>query len=173
VFLSFKCPEPVALQEKNACATADTSELSGFIQGYPMKLSIWRPIPSILGADCKIDGNIISEGELHILGAFKGNLAARKLMLGKGGTIEGKVEAESVVINGNFSGSLSAKSVVLGQTALVTADIIYLSMEMEAGAVYNGHARHVNDAETNTSEVTELPITERKQIEKVRELRRS
>ena len=81
-----------------------------------MKLSISRAIPLVLGTDCKIDGNIISEGEVHILGAFKGNLAARKLTLGEGGTIEGKVEAESVLINGNFSGSLSAKSVVLGKT---------------------------------------------------------
>ncbi len=136
-----------------------------------MKLSISRGVPSILGADCKIDGNIISEGEVHILGAVKGNLIARKLTLGKGGTIEGKVEAESAVLNGNFSGSLSAKSVVLGQTASVTADIIYLSMEMERGAVYNGHARHVNDVEINTGEVTELPITEREQIRKVHVLR--
>ena len=136
-----------------------------------MKLSISRAIPLILGTDCKIDGNIISEGEVHILGAFKGNLAARKLTLGKGGTIEGKIEAESVLINGNFSGSLSAKSVVLGKTASVTADIIYLSMKMETGAVYDGYARHVNNVVTNTGEVLDFPITKREKIEKVHVLR--
>ena len=124
-----------------------------------MKLSISRAIPLVLGTDCKIDGNIISEGEVHILGAFKGNLAARKLTLGEGGTIEGKVEAESVLINGNFSGSLSAKSVVLGKTSSVAADIIYLSMKVETGAVYDGYARHVNDVGTTTGEVLDFPIT--------------
>ncbi len=138
-----------------------------------MKLSISHAVLSVLGVDCKIDGSIISEGEVNILGAVKGNLIARKLTLGKGGTIEGKIEAESVIINGNYSGSISAKSVVLGPTASITADIVYHSMEMETGAVYDGHARHVNDVETNTGEVTELPITERKQIEKVHVLRRS
>ncbi len=111
---------------------------------------------------------MISEGEVDILGAFKGNLIAHKVTLSEGSTIEGKVKAESAVINGKFSGSLSAKSVVLGRTASVTADIIYSTMEMETGAVYDGQARPVHDIELISSEVVELPIAKREQTQKAR-----
>jgi cytoskeletal protein CcmA (bactofilin family) len=137
-----------------------------------MKLSISRAVPIILSSDFTFEGNIIGEGEIHVFGALKGNLTARKLTLGEGGTIEGKIQAESVVLNGNFSGNLFAKSVVMGRTASVTADIVYQSMEMESGAVYDGHARQVLDAQIISSEVVELPITKREQIEKVRASRK-
>ena len=125
-------------------------------------------VPSVLGADFRAEGEIISEGEVHIFGTFKGNMTAHKLMLGEGGTIEGKVKAESAVINGKLSGSLSAKSVVLGRTASVTADIIYSSMEVETGAVYDGQAKPAHDIIISPSEVVELSVMKREQIQKPR-----
>lgn len=133
-----------------------------------MKGWVSRAVPSILNADLTIVGNIMSKGEVHILGALKGDLTADKLTLGEGGTIEGKIEAETAVINGNVSGSISAKSVLLGRTASVTADIVYVSMGMETGAVHNGHARHVDGVETISGEVMELPITKGRQISSLR-----
>jgi len=136
-----------------------------------MKLSMSHAVPTILSADLEVDGTIISEGEVHILGALKGNLTARKLVLGEGGKIEGKIVAESAVINGNFTGSILAKSVTLGRAASVTADIIYHSMEMETGAVYEGHTRQDHDGEINSGEVVELPIMKHEQLPKIRVVR--
>jgi cytoskeletal protein CcmA (bactofilin family) len=116
-----------------------------------MKVSISRGIASVLGPDLKIEGNIVSAGEVFVLGAFSGTLTARKLTVEKGGTIDGNVEVEVAVINGTFSGHLSATSVSLGRTALVSADITYVAMEMEPGAVHCGLSRHVNSLEAHSA----------------------
>jgi hypothetical protein len=50
-----------------------------------------RGVPSILSDGFKSEGDIISDGEVHILGAHSGNLVAHKLTLGEGGSITGTV----------------------------------------------------------------------------------
>ena len=56
-------------------------------------------IPSILSAGFKCEGDIVSDGEVHIIGSHTGNLVVHKLTLGEGGSIIGTVEAEAAVIN--------------------------------------------------------------------------
>jgi len=121
-----------------------------------MKMSVSRD-RSLLGADLRVNGDITSDGEVYVLGVLTGTLRARNLTLGKGGTIEGTVEAESVVINGNLSGSLSGGSVWLGATARVSADITYVSMKLETGAVCDGRVRHVGTFEASAAK-EEPPI---------------
>lgn len=127
-----------------------------------------RRMPSILSAGMSIEGDIVSEGEVHILGHHSGNIVARKLTLGEGGTITGTVEAESAIINGTLSGRLSAVNLVLGKTAAVTADIVYVSMRMEPGAAYEGYSRRVDAIEDLTSEQKQLSPPMRQQLEKIR-----
>ena len=72
------------------------------------------------------------------------------------------------MINGNLSGRLSAVSVVLGPTASVTADIVYVSMRMEPGAIYEGYSRRVDSIENFSGEGLRLAQPQRPQIEKIR-----
>lgn len=123
-----------------------------------MKLSISRDIASILGPDLKFEGKIISNGDILMLGSVKGTLAAHKLTLEKGGIFEGEVEAKTVQINGQFSGSLTAGFVHLGRMASVTADITYVSMEMEPGSIHCGHSRHVDHIDTKTADRETPPL---------------
>jgi cytoskeletal protein CcmA (bactofilin family) len=125
-------------------------------------------VPSILSAGFKCEGDIVSDGEVHIIGSHTGNLTVHKLTLGEGGSIIGTVEAEAAVINGNLSGRLSAVSVVLGPTASVTADIVYVSMRMEPGAIYEGYSRRVDSIENFSGEGLRLAQPPRPQIEKIR-----
>lgn len=116
-----------------------------------------RDVPSILSAGLKVEGDVVSDGEVHIIGSLSGNLTARKLTLGEGGTLNGMVETEMAVINGRLTGRLAAVNVVLGRTAHVTADIIYVSMRIEPGAVFEGYSRRVESIETISSETVQLP----------------
>src|SRR5215469_5343941 len=72
--------------------------------------------PSILSDDLTIEGNIVSEGEVHINGVVKGDVTARKLTLGEEGAITGTVEADDAVVGGKLAGRLTAKYVVLLNT---------------------------------------------------------
>jgi len=127
-----------------------------------------RGVPSILSDGFKSEGDIISDGEVHILGTHSGNLVVHKLTLGEGGSITGTVEAESALINGNLSGRLTAVSVALGPTASVTADIVYVSMKMEPGAVYEGYSRRVESIESFSADGMKLSPPQRQQLEKMR-----
>lgn len=116
-----------------------------------------RSVPSILSAGARIQGDIVSDGEVHILGSVAGNVTANKLTLGEGGSLSGTVETETATINGVLTGRLAAVNVVLGSNARVTADIIYVSMRIEPGAVFEGYSRRVESIETVSGEAVQLP----------------
>jgi cytoskeletal protein CcmA (bactofilin family) len=109
--------------------------------------------PSILSSDLKIEGDIVSQGEVHISGAVKGDIVARKLTLGEGGSITGSIEAEVAIIAGNLAGRLTATSVILARSARVVADVTHVSLTIEPGAVFEGFSRRVDTIESVTEEI--------------------
>jgi cytoskeletal protein CcmA (bactofilin family) len=113
--------------------------------------------PSILSSDLKIEGDIVSQGELHISGSVKGDVVARKLTLGEGGSITGAVEADMAVIAGNLAGRLTATSVVLARSARVVADVTHVSLSIEQGAIFEGFSRRVDTIEAVTEDTVRTP----------------
>lgn len=102
-----------------------------------------RTVPSILSDGFRIDGDIACAGEVHIAGTLMGNIVAGKITLTETGTINGSVEAETAIINGALTGRLVAVNVILGRSAQVRADVVYCSMRIEPGAVFEGYSRRV------------------------------
>lgn len=102
-----------------------------------------RTAPSILSEGFRVDGDIACAGEIHIGGTLIGNVVAGKITLGESGSINGSVEAETAIINGALQGRLVAVNVVLGRSAQVRADVVYCSMRIEPGAVFEGYSRRV------------------------------
>jgi cytoskeletal protein CcmA (bactofilin family) len=100
--------------------------------------------PSILSDDLTIEGDIVSEGEVHINGTVKGDVTGRKLTLGEDGAITGAVEVDDAVIGGKLAGRLTATSVVLLSTARVAADITHVSLAIAPEAVFEGFSRRVD-----------------------------
>ncbi len=103
-----------------------------------------RLVPSILSEGFRVEGDIACTGEVHIGGTVSGNLTAGKITVGESGSVNGTVEAETAIINGALSGRLVAMNVVLGRVSHVTADIVYCSMRIEPGAVFEGYSRRVD-----------------------------
>jgi cytoskeletal protein CcmA (bactofilin family) len=102
-----------------------------------------RSAPSILSQGFRVDGDIACDGEIHVAGTLIGNLVAGKVTLGEGGTVNGSIEAETAIINGVLQGRLVAVNVILGRSAQVRADVVYCSMRIEPGAVFEGYSRRV------------------------------
>jgi cytoskeletal protein CcmA (bactofilin family) len=103
--------------------------------------------PSILSDDLTIEGDVVSEGEVHINGIVKGDVNARKLTLGENGAITGTAEVDDAVIGGKLAGRLIAASVVLLDTARVVADITHVSLSIAPKAVFEGFSRRVDKIE--------------------------
>lgn len=106
-------------------------------------ITIRRTVPTILSEGIQIEGEVVCAGEVYVGGTLSGALNAAKVTIADGGAIHGTIEAEAVIVNGTLSGRLVAVDVVLGRTARVTADIVYCSMRVEPGAVFEGYSRRV------------------------------
>jgi cytoskeletal protein CcmA (bactofilin family) len=104
-------------------------------------------VPSILSSDLKIEGEIVSFGELQISGSVRGEVVACDLTLSEGGSVTGAVKADIAIIAGNVAGCLTATSVVLKPTASLAADVTHVSLTMEPGAAFEGLSHRVNTVE--------------------------
>lgn len=94
--------------------------------------------PSVVGADTRIIGDIVSDGEVHVDGHITGDVRCQILMVGLEGSINGEIIAETVQILGGISGKVQAQTIVLAKTAKVIGDITHETLEIEAGAYMEG-----------------------------------
>lgn len=94
---------------------------------------------SIIGADVRIVGNIITQGEMQIDGQIEGDIACARLVVGEAGRILGEVTADIVRVHGRLEGRIIANSVTIAKSAEVVGDITHDTLEIEAGGRLEGH----------------------------------
>lgn len=99
-------------------------------------------VPSIISANLRIVGDLVSEGDVQVDGVIEGDVHARSLTVSQGATVRGQITAESVCIRGTVEGQITADQVELGRTARVDGDIIHAVIMIESGAFFEGHCRH-------------------------------
>lgn len=108
-------------------------------------------VPSILGPDIFITGDIKSDGDIQIDGRHDGNIVASKLTIGEQGSVVGTVKAKWVHVRGKISGKITANVVELAATANVQADIIQDQLTISNGAFFDGKCTRLSKtAATNT-----------------------
>ena len=98
---------------------------------------------SIIASGMTIIGDIESAGIIKIDGRVDGSVTgARQVLLGRGGSINGNVVADEVVIGGSVRGSLTVRErLELQGTAAVTGDIETRSIVVIEGARIDGAVR--------------------------------
>lgn len=104
---------------------------------------------SVIGEDLTIEGQSITircKGALEINGSIQAELHSRRLVVGKGGRIEGTIAADSVDIWGRVSGTIMGARVTLHESAEVEGDIHTKSLSVSDGASFEGRSRKVADA---------------------------
>jgi cytoskeletal protein CcmA (bactofilin family) len=101
-------------------------------------------IDTLIGKASRVHGDMEFAGGLHLDGSIAGNVRAdpvegSSLSVSETGSIEGNVEAESVMLNGTVKGDIVARDrVVLGATARVQGNVYYGVIEMTLGAQIMG-----------------------------------
>ena len=101
---------------------------------------------SIIPADLKITGDLVSPGDIHVEGVIHGNITCRTLTLAGQPVIKGSVKAETVHVCGTFDGKIEAKKVSLTKAAKMVGEIYYETLEMEAGASFEGKLSRIEGA---------------------------
>jgi cytoskeletal protein CcmA (bactofilin family) len=97
-------------------------------------------VPSIIGADMTLEGDVGGGGEIQIDGKIKGDVRVEHVTVGDGGTVEGGIYAEAVEVRGKVVGSISAKQVRLYGACHVDGDITHEQLAMETGAFFQGRS---------------------------------
>lgn len=94
---------------------------------------------NIIGKNTTFTGDVISEGDFRIDGKVDGTIKTTgRVILGKLGTISGKVECNNADIEGKFSGELIVHSLLtLKATATINGDVIISKLSVEPGAEFN------------------------------------
>ena len=123
--------EPVARQAPAPSSTQASTQASK------------KSTPSLISADLKIAGDLISAGDLQIDGVVEGDIRSRLLTIGEGARISGSISSETVRVCGTVSGQINANSVILTKTAKVSGDIVHETLSMEAGAYFEGQVRRL------------------------------
>ena len=101
---------------------------------------------SIIPADLKITGDLVSPGDIHVEGEIHGDITCRTLTLTGQPVIKGSVKAETVHVCGTFDGKIEAKKVTLIKAARMTGEIYYETLEIEAGASFEGKLSRIEGA---------------------------
>lgn len=104
----------------------------------PAAGSAGRPMPSIVGPDMVVTGNLSTPGEIHVEGQVDGDVHCARLIIGAGGCIRGTVKAESVKVHGRVDGAIDADEVFLLSGSQVTGDISQGMLEIAPGALFEG-----------------------------------
>lgn len=104
-----------------------------------------------------VRGIIDTDGELHVLGKVLGRINADRLVLGRGGYVEGDIVARDVWLGGRLNGRVFALNVTVDSTADITGRIFHHTVTVASGARIDGRMpwRPVNFFET----LEQLPET--------------
>jgi cytoskeletal protein CcmA (bactofilin family) len=104
-----------------------------------------KMVPSIIGEDLSIAGNVTSKGEIQVDGEIQGDIHCGSLLLGDKSQVIGNVIAEDVVVRGRVVGSVRGLRVTLQAQSHVEGDIFHQSLAIEQGAYFEGKSRRSDD----------------------------
>lgn len=108
-------------------------------------VSASKMVPSIIGEDLTIVGNVTSKGEIQVDGEIQGDIHCGSLLLGDRSQVVGSVIAEDVVVRGRVIGSIRGLRVTLQAQSHVEGDIYHQSLAIEQGAYFEGKSRRSDD----------------------------
>jgi cytoskeletal protein CcmA (bactofilin family) len=97
--------------------------------------------PSLIGAGLSVVGRLEGAGEIQIEGRVEGDVRGHGVRIGNGAVIKGSVAAEIAHVAGTIEGSIESETVVLANSARVSGDICYRSLQIEEGAYFDGNSR--------------------------------
>ena len=88
----------------------------------------------IIGEGATIKGEIIEENEIMVNGAVDGDIQCKDLIVGKTGSIKGKIKADTLYVEGSIEGEINVKDLLkLMSSSYVSGKITYGSLQINEG----------------------------------------
>ena len=124
---------------------------------------------SLIAENCHVQGELRFSAELIINGRVSGvvtaDTAGSGLNVGKKGEVVGNLYAPSIIISGQVKGDIYAfGDIELTNTARVSGNLYYQSLQMAAGSSLSGSLRQMEASEIKALMVSEENISRRTAI---------
>ena len=124
------------------------------------------PSVDIIESSTKIVGDIFSEADFRIDGIVEGNVTTSgKIVVGKSGKINGKINCSNADISGSISGKIEVNEVLsLMSESLIQGDIVTGKLSVEEGAQVEASismksGKQLKAVESKTENKTQSEIT--------------
>ena len=113
------------------------------IKNYDNKFKeeVLEPIKSInhtssivIGEGAKIKGEIKEENEITIQGNVDGDIECKDLIVGKTGSVKGKIKADTLYVEGSIEGEINVRELLkLMSSSYISGKISYGSVQINEG----------------------------------------
>ena len=88
----------------------------------------------IIGEGATIKGEIVEENEITVQGNVDGDIQCKDLIIGKTGSIKGKIKADTIYVEGSIEGEIHVKELLkLMSSSYVSGKITYGSLQINEG----------------------------------------
>ena len=88
----------------------------------------------IIGEGATIKGEIIEENEITVNGSVDGDIQCKNLIVGKTGSIKGKIKSDTLYVEGNIEGEINVKELLkLMSSSYVSGKMSYGSLQINEG----------------------------------------
>lgn len=103
------------------------------------KTSLTSKSINSLVLETKVEGTINTKNDIRIDGSLVGTLICQgKVIIGTKGRVEGEINCENAVIEGEFKGEIKVSDLMIVQdTARIEGDVFTEKLQVEPGAIYN------------------------------------
>lgn len=114
-------------------------------------------VVSVIGAGMEIVGDIKSDGTVRVEGTVEGSIkAAKSVVVGREGRVDGDVETQDVVVAGRVAGTITAESrVELQESCRVEGDIRSRRIKLDEGGRVQGRLHMGSEAFASRAPVRE------------------
>ena len=104
-------------------------------------------LSSVISSLCEIQGDVVFTSSLHVKGKVNGDVRAREkdandsmVYAYENSHVVGNMQADVLIIAGKIDGNITAyQHIKLENTAVVSGDITYATIEMDLGAKVEGN----------------------------------
>lgn len=116
-------------------------------------------VVSVIGPGMEIVGDVRSDGTIRVEGHVEGSVkAAKSVVIGRDGVVDGDVETQDVVVAGKVAGTITAESrVELQESCRVEGDIRSRRIKLDEGGRVEGRLHMGSEALAGKTATREPP----------------
>lgn len=86
--------------------------------------------PTIIGAGCKLTGDMKTDHTVQIHGHVVGNVTAETVVIGRGGKVVGRVTTTTLFLHGTLDGPATVNTANIFSNAQMTGTLSYFTLNI-------------------------------------------